>query len=197
MRHLVPIVLLLCLTVAASAEAKEVLSATVCGANGCETSRDRGLIAGLAEGGDPVDPPNEAAPFFRVRLTVGEENGKVMDRFWTHFMPKGELIRGSDGTWMPAGDAYTGALKKIVNPSMEAYPASGLAKLLAGDRPAPTYQAQVSEVLEPPQPPSAADGGGITAATIGLLVAGALAVAGVVLLAVRRRRRMVARPRAA
>jgi hypothetical protein len=197
MRHLVPMALLVCLTVAAPAEAKEVLSAKVCGANGCETSRDRALIAGLAEGGDPVDPPKAAAPFFRVRLTIGEENGKVMDRFWTHFMPKGELIRGSDGTWMPAGEAYTGALKKIVNPSMEAYPASWLAKLLAGDQPVPTYQAQVSSVVEPPQPPPAADGGGITAATIGLVVAGALAVAALVLLAVRRRRRLVARPRVA
>ena len=197
MRHLVPMALLLCLMVAAPAEAKEVLSATVCGANGCESSRDRALIAGLAEGGDPVDPPKTAAPFFRVRLTIGEENGKVMDRFWTHFMPKGELIRGSDGTWMPAGDAYTGALKKIVNPSMQAYPASGLAKLLAGDRPVPTYQAQVSSVVEPPQPPPAADGGGITAATIGLVVGGALAVATLVLLEIRRRKRMVARPRVA
>ena len=196
MRHLVPIVLLLCLTVAAPAEAKEVLAAKVCGASGCETSGDRALIAGLAEGGDPVDPPKAAAPFFRVRLTIGEENGKVMDRFWTHFVPKGELIRGSDGTWMPAGDAYTGALKKIANPSMEAYPASGLAKLLAGDQPVPSYQAQVSGVVEPPQAPPAADGGGITAATIGPVVAGALAVAALALLAVRRRRRLVARPRA-
>ena len=197
MRHLVPILLLLCLTVVAPAEAKEVLSAKVCGANGCETSRDRALIARLAEGGDPVDPPKAAAPFFRVRLAIGDENGKVMDRFWTHFMPKGELIRGSDGTWMPAGDAYTGALKKIVNPSMEAYPASGLAKLLAGDQPVPTSQPQVSRVVAPPQPRPAADGGGITAATIGVVVAGALAVAALVLLAVRRRRRMAARPRVA
>jgi hypothetical protein len=197
MRHLIPIALLLCLTAAASAEAKEVLSAKVCGANGCETSHDRAVIARLAEGSDPVDPPKAAAPFFRVRLTIGEENGKVMDRFWTHFMPKGELIRGSDGTWMPAGDAYTGALKKIVNPSMEAYPAFGLAKLLAGDQPVPAYQAQVSRVVEPPQPPPAADGGRITATTIGLVGAGALAVAALVLLAVRRRRRMVTRPRVA
>jgi hypothetical protein len=97
-----------------------------------------------------------------------------MDRFWTHFMPIGELVRGIDGTWMPAGDAYTGALKKIVNPGIEAYPASGLAQRLASDQPAPTYQAQVSSVVEPPQPPPAADGGGITAVTIGLVVAGAL-----------------------
>src|SRR5687767_14230205 len=192
MRHLVPMALLLCLTVAAPAEAKEVLSAKVCGANGCESSRDRALIAGLAEGGDPVEPPQAAAPFFRVRLTIGEENGKVIDRFWTHFMPKGELIRGSDGTWMPADDAYTGALKMIVNPSMQAYPAAGLATLLARDRPEPTFQAQVSSGIEPSQPPPAPDGAGITATTIGLVVAGALAVAALVLLAVRRRRRMVA-----
>jgi hypothetical protein len=64
MRHLVPMALLLCLTVTAPAEAKEVLSAKVCGASGCETSRD------------PVDPPKAAAPFFRVRLTIGEETGR-------------------------------------------------------------------------------------------------------------------------
>src|SRR5215216_4579908 len=190
MRHVVPVVLLLSLTVAAPAESKQVLSAKVCGANGCESSRDRSLIAGLAEGGDPVDPPKAAAPFFRVRLTIGEENGKVMDRFWTRFMPKGELIRGADGTWMPAGDAYTGALKKIVNPSLEAYPAYRLKKLLSGDQPVPRHQAQVSTVVEPPQPPPAAHGGGIAAATIGLVAAGALGVAALVLLAVGRRRRM-------
>ena len=187
MRHLLPIVLLLCLAAAAPADAKEVLSAKVCGANGCESSRDRALIAALGEGGDPVDPPKAAAPFFRVRLTIGEANGKVMDRFWTHFLPKGELIRGSDGTWMPAGDAYTDALKKIVNPGMAAYPASGLAKLLAGDKPVPSYEARVSSVVEPPPPPPAADGGGITAATIGIVVAGSLALAALVLLTVRRR----------
>jgi hypothetical protein len=196
-RRAFPIGLLLCLVLAAPAQAKEVLSAKVCGANGCVTSRDHGLIAGLAEGGDPVDPPTAAAPFFRVRLTVGEENGKVQERFWTHFMPKGELIRGADGTWMPAPDAYTSALKKVVNPSMEAYPASRLAKLLASDQPVPDDQAQVSSVVEPPPSQPATDGGGIAATTVGLVGGGALALAGLLLFAVRRRRRMVGRPSAA
>jgi hypothetical protein len=145
--------------VAAPAEGKEVLSAKVCGANGCETSRDRALIADLAEGGNPVDPPKAAAPFFRVRLTIGGETAKAMDRFWSHFMPNGELIRGSDGTWMPAGDAYTGALNKIVNPSMEAYPASGLGKLLpAIGRCGPTRRrcrALSSPRSRPPRPTTA------------------------------------------
>jgi MYXO-CTERM domain-containing protein len=195
MRRHFAIGLLLSLVLAAPAEAKEVLSAKVCGANGCATSRDRDLIAGLAEGGDPVDPPKASAPFFRVRLEIGEANGKVIDRFWAHFMPKGELIRGSDGTWMPATEAYTSALKKVVNPSMEAYPASRLAKLLAGDQPVPTYQAQVSGVVEPPPSQPATDGGGIAVRTIGF-TGGLLAVA-LLLLLVRRRRRTVARPRAA
>ena len=186
--------LLLCLVWAAPAQAKEVLSATVCGENGCVTSRNRGLIAALAEGGDPVDPPNAAAPFFRVRLTIGDEKGKVMDRFWVHFMPKGELIRGSDGTWMPATDAYTGALKKVVNPSMAAYPASGLAKLLAGDQPDPAYQAQASRVGERPPSQPETDGVGIAMTTMGLVGGGAVAVAVLLLFAIRRRRRMVTRP---
>jgi hypothetical protein len=197
MRRRFPLGLFLCLVLAAPAQAKGVLSAKVCGENGCVTSRDRGLIAGLADGGDPVDPPKAAAPFFRVRLTIGDENGKVMDRFWTHFMPKGELIRGSDGTWMPATDAYTGALKKVVNPSMAAYPASRLATLLASDQPVPTHQAQVSSVLEPAKSQPETDGAGIAVTTIGLLGGGALAVAVLLLSAVRRRRRMVARRGAA
>ena len=194
MRPLFPLGLLLCLVLAAPAQAKEVLSAKVCGENGCVTSRDRGLIAALAEGGDPVDPPKAAAPFFRVRLTVGDEKGNVMERFWTHFVPKGELIRGSDGTWMPATDAYTGALKKVVNPSMVAYPASRLAKLLASDQPVTTYQAHVSGVAEPSLSQPETAGGGTTVTTIGLVAGGALAIAGLLVFAVRRRRRMVARP---
>jgi hypothetical protein len=194
MRRLFPLGVLLCLVLAAPAQAKEVLSAKVCGENGCVTSRDRGLIAALAEGGDPVDPPKAAAPFFRVRLTIGDEKGKVMDRFWMHFMPKGELIRGSDGTWMPATDAYTGALKKVVNPSMAAYPASRLAKLLASDQPRPAYQAHLSSLGEPPASQPETGGGGIAVTTIGLVGGGALAAAVLLLFAVRRRRRMVARP---
>ncbi len=183
MRRMFPLGLLLCLLVAAPAQAKEVLSAKVCGENGCVTSRDRALIAGLAEGGDPVDPPKAAAPFFRVRLTIGDEKGKVMDRFWTHFMPKGELIRGSDGTWMPATDAYTSALKKVVNPSMAAYPASRLAKLLAGDRPVRTSQAQ------PPGSQPDTESGGIAVTTIALVGGGVLTVAALLLLHFSRRDR--------
>ena len=191
MRRLFPLGLLLCLVLAAPAQAKEVLSAKVCGENGCVTSRDRGLIAALADGGDPVDPPKAAAPFFRVRLTIGDENGKVMDRFWMHFMPKGELIRGSDGTWMSATYAYTDALKKVVNPSMAAYPAPRLAKLLAGDQPAPTYEAQAGE---PPSSQPETGRGGIVTTTMGLVGGAALAVAVLMVFAVRRRRRTVARP---
>ena len=185
MRRLFLLGLFLCLALApaAPAQAKEVISATVCGDNGCVTSRDRDLIAGLAEGGDPVDPPQAAAPFFRVRLTVADEHGTVMDRFWTHFLPKGELIRGSEGTWMPATDAYTDALKKVVNPSMEAYPAARLVKLVAGDQPVPPSSGAAGP---PPSQPAAEDGG--TAATaVGLVGGAALALAGLLLFAAHRR----------
>ena len=197
MRRLGFIGLLLTLALAAPAQAKEVLSATVCGANGCATSHDRDLIAGLAEGGDPVDPPKAAAPFFRVRLAMGEGNGKVVERFWMRFMPRGELIRGGDGTWMPATDAFTTALKQVVDPGMQALPASRLAKLLAVDRPVPVPRVRVSEVVEFSPSPAAADGGGLAAPTIGLAAGGALAIASLVVLGLRRRRQVAARPSAA
>lgn len=182
--------LFLCLVLAAPAQAKEVLAAKVCGANGCATSRDRDLIAGLAEGGDPVDPPQAAAPFFRVRLTIGDDRGNVAERFWTHFMPKGELIRGDNGTWMVATDAYTGALKKVVDPSMTAYPASGLEELLAGDL-GVRGESPGSSGAEPPRREPRAESGGSAAKTIGL-AAGALAVALALLLVLALRRRRTA-----
>ena len=174
MRRLFPIGLVLSLTLAMPAHAKEVISAKVCGAARCATSRDRDLIAALAEGGDPVDPPETVSPFFRVRLEIGEESGRVMERFWTHFVPRGELVRGSDGTWMPATRAYTSALKKVVDPDMEAYPASRLSELLAGDRPVPVYEAQVSEVVH--APPATSGGGLNTILAIGLAAAGTFVV---------------------
>ena len=78
------------------------------------------------------------------------------------------------------------------NPSMEAYPASLRAKLLAGDQPVLDDQAQV---VEPPPSQGATDGGGIDATTVGLV--GALALAGLLLFTARRRRHMVGRPNAA
>ena len=183
--------LFLSLVLAAPAQAKEVLAAKVCGANGCATSRDRDLIAGLAEGGDPVDPPQAAAPLFRVRLTVGDDLGNVAERFWTHFMPKGELIRGDNGTWMVATDAYTGALKKVVDPSMTAYPASELEALLAGDL-GVRGESPGSSAAEPPRREPRADGGGSAAKTIGLAAGGTLAVALALLLVLALRRRRIA-----
>ena len=49
---------------------------------------------------------------------------------------------------MPAADAFSTALKQVVDPGMQALPASRLAKLLAVDRPVPVPRARVSEVVE-------------------------------------------------
>lgn len=98
---------------------------------------------------------------------------------------------------MPATEAYTGALKKVVDPSMTAYPASRLAKLLAGDRPVPKDEAQVSSVVEAPPSPPAPETGASTATTVGLVGGGTLALAGLLLFAARRRRHLGASPDAA
>ena len=99
---------------------------------------------------------------------------------------------------MPAADAFSTALKQVVDPGMQALPASRLAKLLAVDRLVPVPRARVSEVVEfSPSSAAAADGGGPAAWTIGLAAAGALAIASLVVLGLRRRRHVAARPSAA
>ena len=148
MRRLFLLTIVLMAVSAPAASAKGILAAKVCGADGCETVRDRSALVDLAEGGEPTDPPAAAASFFRVRITAGER-GHGQDSFWTHFVPSARLIRGSDGTWMPVGPDYARTFAKLSR-GLHAYPASRMEKILAADRPAPRYSAQVSSVVEPP-----------------------------------------------
>ena len=84
----------------ASASAKEVVKAQVCGAGDC-VDVSRTLAMDLMDGGPPTDPPKEAAPFFTARLWVKVDDGKTQ-RFDTAFVPRYGLMRGDDGTWMDA-----------------------------------------------------------------------------------------------
>jgi hypothetical protein len=164
-----------------TASAKGVIAAKVCGADGCRVTHDRAATGGLAEGGDPTDPPAAAARFFRVRLTVGDEAGTPAAGFWTHYVPSAGLIRGADGTWMPVGPAYARSFARVSR-GLHAFPAARLAQTIAGDAPARHFTAQVSSVVEPPTRETDGDGipGWVLAAAAGglLLLAGLGAAAG-------------------
>lgn len=159
----------------ASASAKEVVKAQVCGAGDC-VDVSRTLAMDLMDGGPPTDPPKEAAPFFTARLWVKVDDGKTQ-RFDTAFVPRYGLMRGDDGTWMDAPVQTEAAFKRAAR-GLEASPASDL-----GPLPAPTAE----PVPAPAQDPAPVDDGSPLWPTAFLGLVAAVATSALVLY-VRRRR---------
>jgi hypothetical protein len=162
----------------ASASAKEVVKAQVCGAGEC-VDVSRTLAMDLMDGGPPTNPPKEAAPFFTARLWISVDDGKT-ERFDTVFVPRYELMRGADGTWMDPPVQTVAAFKRGAS-GLAASPASEL-----GPLPAPT-DAQVVEVVRPPADPAPVDDGSSAWPIAALGLAGAAAMWALALY-VRRRR---------
>jgi hypothetical protein len=159
----------------ASASAKEVVKAQLCGAGGC-VSVSHAIAMDLMDGGPPTDPPKEAAPFFTARLWVRVDDGKTQ-RFDTAFVPRYGLMRGDDGTWMDAPVQTEAAFKRGAR-GLEASPASDL-----GPLPAPTAE----PVPAPAQDPAPVDDGSPLWPIAFLGLAAAVATSALVLY-VRRRR---------
>jgi hypothetical protein len=159
----------------ASASAKEVVKAQVCGAGGC-VSVSHAIAMDLMDGGPPTDPPKEAAPFFTARLWVKVDDGKTQ-RFDTAFVPRYGLMRGDDGTWMDAPVQTEAAFKRAAR-GLEASPASDL-----GPLPAPTAE----PVPAPAQDPAPVDDGSPLWLIASLGLVAAVATPALVLY-VRRRR---------
>jgi hypothetical protein len=159
----------------ASASAKEVVKAQVCGAGDC-VDVSRAIAVDLMDGGPPADPPKEAAPFLTARLWISIGDGKT-ERFDTAFVPRYGLMRGDDGTWMDAPVQTETAFKRGAR-GLTASPASDL-----GPLPAPTAE----PIPAPVQDPAPVDDGSSTWLIAGLGIAGALATWALVLY-VRRRR---------
>lgn len=49
-------------------------SVTVCGAGGCETSDDPGLMSVMIDVGPPTSAPEAPAPFYRLTMAIGDGN---------------------------------------------------------------------------------------------------------------------------
>jgi hypothetical protein len=171
----------------ASASAKEVVKAQVCGADGCRTV-GRAIAMDLMDGGPPADPPRAAAPFFVAKLTMRVEDGRL-HTLETAFVPRYGLMRGDDGTWMKAPVQTEVAIKRGAGGVGAAFPADRLDL----SRPAPP-QAQVSEVVRAPADPAPVDDGGTPLWPFALLaLAGVAATTALVL----RRRGSAGTPPAA
>jgi hypothetical protein len=116
MRRLLAIALpaALLLGAPAAAPAKGIMSATVCGADGCEDIRPS--EQGVLGGGAPADAPAKREPFVRIDVRVGVPDHT--ERVRLLFLPGSELLLADDGgTWMvPMALAELRAIARQVKP---------------------------------------------------------------------------------
>jgi hypothetical protein len=171
MKRLLP-ALALALALASPASAKELVSLSVCGTNGCHVTKDKDELRGALEV-QPQATPDDSGAFFQVRSVLrapGEHDGGMMRSQW---IPSLRLLRHDDGTMTEFSLPYP-ATQRVLNRL-----SAGLKPFAA--RPIEQQTARVAEVVPAPE----RDGG-----NGGLWALSALAIlpAGLVL-AMRRRGR--------
>jgi hypothetical protein len=94
-----------------SAAAKELTMITVCGQDGCHSTRDRNRLDALPVGGAATNPP-KAAAFFRVTVHMRADRPVS---FRMYFLPREGLLREPPvhGSWMRANPAQAAALNTL------------------------------------------------------------------------------------
>ena len=115
------------LGVPATAAAKELTQATVCGASGCNTMAGRAQLAGLPLGGEyPSEPPASPSRYYRVQVTI--DHGRAEDRFSFYWVPAARaLAANGDGAgpvaWYPIeGSSALQAVERATQ-GLEGFPA--------------------------------------------------------------------------
>jgi hypothetical protein len=133
---------------ATAADAKEIASVKVCGADGCQDVTDRTSMA-ITDGGPPTAWPDEQAPFYRVKVSVEGEDGQVVPGWTFQWVPAAQKVQFEDGTWGNPPSATMDELTRVTR-GIEPLPASKLVL------PAP---AKAEEVVAPHKAPPPADDG--------------------------------------
>jgi LPXTG-motif cell wall-anchored protein len=186
MRRLV-IALSLLLLAPATAGAKGLSNAEVCGTAGCADITDRAGYGIIDGGGGSVDPP-AAQPFVEVNVTFRGDAapGEPVphDTLIFQFAPAAGVIRNEEGVWYEP-DAATTVLLRNTASNVSPFPASKLARL-APEVTAPAAPATTAAASAPARAPATDDG------TSWLVFAGiavaALVAAAAVVLTMRRHR---------
>ena len=155
----------------AAAPAKEVTSATVCGAAGCKSTDDKAAVAAAVEnGGPPTTPPRHRAAFYRITVQIKGDP----EPFRLLIAPSIGRVRGPDGTWFSLPQRTGNAWRDVVR-GVRPFEPSALPSV-EGTSTAPPVPAK--------QPAGGASWGMIAGATAAV-VAGLALAAGLV---TRRRR---------
>jgi hypothetical protein len=150
---------LFALTLPAPAGAKGLVSLSVCGTNGCHTTRDESRLEPLMNAIPQADP-GRLGPFFKLRIGIGEPGQRgALGHVESQWIPSLGVIRGQDGplAGYTLPQPATARLLRRMSTGLHAFPAAKLHRV--GD----PNDAQVAEVV--PAPPArggddGADGGG-------------------------------------
>jgi hypothetical protein len=167
------------MALAAPAAAKEIDEATVCGADGCAKVTPRGNAHAMLESTGAVTDAPKAAPFYRIRLGIGDGSGKVFERFWLVYVPSADKLRAMDGLWVSTTTAADRALDRVTR-GRKPLPAKKL-KLTK-----PEQYTQSSGTSLPPETftappddgPGSGSGGGMSGWVIVIAAGGGLVLVG-------------------
>jgi hypothetical protein len=128
------LVVLVVLAVPASAAAKGVGRAVVCGTNGCASVQDEETRFALLGGGRPIDPPRPG-PFYRLRIELVE--GETTRTFRQVYLPSAGAVRGEGENGEPAWTKVDAPVRRTLDRAVggrTAYPASRIGAMGATKR---------------------------------------------------------------
>jgi hypothetical protein len=118
-----------------AASAKELVSATVCGATGCRTVTDEATLNEIP-GGEAVTGLGAPAPYYRLQLVGGEPNGHRFG-FTTYYVPSSNAMSFSeDGLYRlhPISGARANGVMRRVTEGIEPYAAPRITTAVVGGR---------------------------------------------------------------
>jgi hypothetical protein len=146
MKRLLPALALVAFALPAPAFSKEVVALSVCGTNGCHSTRDKAALR-EAMNVQPQATPDNGGAFLRLRTAIAEPGLK--QRFIQHsqWIPSLQLIRNDDGPLVEFSLPYPTAVRMLerLSEGLALFPASKLGPL---DR--SPGGARVDEVVAPP-----------------------------------------------
>jgi hypothetical protein len=152
---------------AAAASAKEIDKVKVCGVDGCHEVTDQATMA-VTDGGPPTAWPDEATPFYQVKISVKVPEGESVPGWSFLWVPAAQMIKQEDETWTTPPSTTVDELNALTR-GIKPLPASKLV-LAKPVKPA--------EIVAPAEAPPADDGGLPTVIWV-FIVVGALGIAAV------------------
>jgi hypothetical protein len=168
------------MALAAPAMAKEIEEATVCGADGCAKVTPRGNAHAMAESAGAVTDAPKPAPFYRIRLGIGDGSGQVFERFWLVYVPSADKLRAMDGQWVRTTTTADRALDRVTR-GRKPLPATKLKLTKAQQDAQSSGNSLPPEIVTAPPddgPGSGSGGGGVPGWVIVLAAGGGLALVG-------------------